>query len=281
MALIPPFSFNCVVALGIRDENRFIHWSGTGTLIGRLFKKTSPADGRYHVFIVTNKHILQGQSGLVVRFNPLADDPARDYDIPLLDKTGAPRWSEHPCKTLDVAVLGIDADFLAQENIRYEFFQSDNHLMTLKEMAASGVSEGDFVYALGFPMGIVDSDRQYVIARAGCIARIRDALEGHRQDFLIDAFIFPGNSGGPVLYKPEIISIGATQPVSKPGLLGIVSSYLSFKDTAVSRQTGHTRVVFEENSGLAVVVPIDFILETIESCFARMDIKEKNGLAPT
>ena len=86
--------------------------------------------------------------------------------------------------------------------------------------------------------------------------------------------IFPGNSGGPVINKPEVISIEGTSSVPSPYLIGIVSSYLTYTDTAVSKQTGQSRVVFEENSGLAVVIPADYILETIDLCFATANIKE-------
>ena len=277
MALIPPFSFNCVVAIGLRKspEHAPPRWVGTGTLVGRLFKKDENNQSQYHVFIVTNRHVIEDQPSMVIRFNPLGDDPAKDYDIPLFDKSGKRLWSEHPGKLMDVAVIGINADFLKAEGVSYDYFQSDNHLMTLPEMADNGVSEGDSIYVLGFPMGIVDQDRQFVIARSGIIARIRDTLEGHKKDFLVDAFVFPGNSGGPVLYKPEIISISGTKSVAKPALIGIVSGYMTYKDTAVSKQTGNTRVVFEENSGLAAVVPVDYILETIETCFSSLNIKEK------
>lgn len=277
MALIPPFSFNCVVAIGLRKSTEHAppRWVGTGTLVGRLFKKDENNPSQYHVFIVTNRHVIEDQPSMVIRFNPLGDDPAKDYDIPLFDKSGKRLWNEHPGKSVDVAVIGINADFLKTEGVSYDYFQSDNHLMTLPEMADNGVSEGDSIYVLGFPMGIVDQDRQFVIARSGIIARIRDTLEGRKKDFLVDAFVFPGNSGGPVLYKPEIISISGTKSVAKPALIGIVSGYMTYKDTAVSKQTGNTRVVFEENSGLAAVVPVDYILETIEACFSSLNIKEK------
>ena len=283
MALIPPFSFNCVVAIGIKKTAPHAppQWVGTGTLIGRLFNKTSNSKAQYHIFIVTNKHVIEDHASIVIRFNPLGNKPAKDYEIPLRDRSGKSLWNEHPSKGMDIAVIGINADFLIEEGVCYDFFQSDNHLMSLSEMSESGVSEGDFIYVLGFPMGIVDEDRQFVIARSGIIARLRDTLEGHKKDFLIDAFIFPGNSGGPVIYKPEIISVGGTKSVAKPSLIGIVSCYLTYKDVAVSQQTGHTRIIFEENSGLAAVVPVNFIMETIEACFSTLNIKEKQTVLPT
>ena len=274
MALIPPLYFNCVVALGKRESKKEINWIGTGTLVGRFFKNGSFNDNHYHIFIVTNRHVMENNSSLVVRFNPLSTHPAKDYDIPVINDSGKPTWKSHPNNDIDLAAICLDADFLRDEEIKYEYFHSDLHLMPLSQMANQGMSEGDFIYVLGFPMGIMAPDRQYVISRTGIIARLRDALEGTNKDFMIDSMIFPGNSGGPVINKPEVISIEGTSSVPSPYLIGIVSSYLTYTDTAVSKQTGQSRVVFEENSGLAVVIPADYILETIDLCFATANIKE-------
>ena len=274
MALIPPFYFNCVVALGKRETDGEIKWIGTGTLVGRLFEKAGNGLNRYHVFIVTNQHVLENNPSLVVRFNPLNAHSAKDFDIPLIGDSGQLVWKGHPDPEIDLAALCLDADFLRDEGVHYEYFQSNMHLMPIREMTRQGLSEGDFIYVLGFPMGIMAADRQYVISRTGIIARLRDTLEGTSRDFLIDSMVFPGNSGGPVINKTEIISISGTQSVPTPSLIGIVCSYLTYTDTALSQQTGKPRVVFEENSGLAVVIPTDYIMQTIDACFATANIKE-------
>ena len=53
-------------------------------------------------------------------------------------------------------------------------------------------------------------------------------------------------------------------------LLGIVSSYIPYADVAVSRQTGRPRITFEENSGLAKVVPIDMAKECCDAVIVAM-----------
>jgi S1-C subfamily serine protease len=280
MALIPRSYLNCVVTLGTRSSKGEVSWMGTGTLVGRLFQTGSNGQKRYHIFIITNRHVLADQSDLVVRFNPSSGSTAQNYDIPLYRKNGDPLWKGHSNPEIDIAAIGIDAEFLEERGAPYSFFQSDEHFMPTQEMSTLGVSEGDFVYVLGFPMGIASKLRHYVIARSGCIARIQPALTGDDNDFLIDAMIFPGNSGGPVIYKPEIISIGGTSSVTKPGLIGIVAGYLTYSDTAISQQTGQARIVFEENSGLAIIHPVDFVMETIEDTFQSADIKEKINTAP-
>ena len=75
----------------------------------------------------------------------------------------------------------------------------------------------------------------------------------------------PGTSGGPVINKPEIISITGTKSANQSNLIGIVKSYIPYQDIAVSKQTGRPRVIFEENSGLATVHPVDYIDEIIDA----------------
>ena len=125
------------------------------------------------------------------------------------------------------------------------------------------VSEGDGVYVLGYPMGLVDERLQYPVVRAGCIARIRDLLDGASEEFLVDAPVFPGNSGGPVILKPEIASVTGTKAAGRAMLIGVVKAYIPYEDIAISLQTKSPRVVFQENSGLSPVIPCDRILETI------------------
>lgn len=141
--------------------------------------------------------------------------------------------------------------------------------MYLSDMQADGVSEGDSIFVLGFPLGIVSAQSKHVISRSGSIARIRDVLANQESCFLIDANIFPGNSGGPVVTRPEISSIQGTQAINKAALVGIVKSYVPFKDIAISQQTGNPRVIFEENSGLAIVETTDNIKSTVELCYQQ------------
>ena len=62
--------------------------------------------------------------------------------------------------------------------------------------------EGDGVFVIGFPLGLVGDARNYPIVRYGVIARIQDWIRRHQDTFLVDAPAFPGNSGGPVVLKP-------------------------------------------------------------------------------
>jgi hypothetical protein len=98
------------------------------------------------------------------------------------------------------------------------------------------------------------------ILRKGIVAKTE------KDELLLDAFIFPGNSGGPALYSSFL---GAVLPIRVPGqlsgdfVIGLVDAYKPYQDVAISQQTGRPRVSFEENSGLAVIVPADAIIKLV------------------
>jgi hypothetical protein len=68
--------------------------------------------------------------------------------------------------------------------------------------------------------------------------------------------------------RPEVTAITGTAAHERAMVIGIVSSYLRYQDVAISPQTGNIRVVFEENSGLASVVPLDPVIEMARGVIA-------------
>lgn len=270
MALIPPFFIDCVVAIGIHiDNNGTIQkkWIGTGFLYAKFISvsEENPEESNYNVYLITNKHVLQNQKNIILRFNPQNGQEATDFPASLEDQDGNALWTGHPTPETDVAVLSINIQMIIATGMKYGIFKSDKDILTKQQLMDNEVSEGDFLYVLGFPMGMMPSDRQHVIVRSGIIARIRDLYEERSECFTIDSLVFPGNSGGPVVYKPELVSIQGTKPLKQAALIGIVKSYIPYRDVAISQQTQRPRVIFEENSGLANVETVDKIIETIEA----------------
>jgi S1-C subfamily serine protease len=262
MALIPSFFLDCVVAIGTINSSKDINWIATGFLYG-YFQEKQDKGNLYYVYLVTNRHVFENKNNIIIRFNSLMNNTAQEYSLNLVDN-GNKLW--YSCSDIqkDVAVIMLNAKKLRADGIQFSYFQDDNNVAKLDKLIELGISEGDLAYLLGFPMGIIGGDKNYVIVRNGSIARIQDLLNKVSNNFLIDAFVFPGNSGGPVILKPEVISIEGTKPQNSSYLIGIVTSYVPYRDVAVSKQTQQPRVIFEENSGLASVQPIDFVHEAIQ-----------------
>jgi len=263
MALIPTFFLDCVVAIGFENAEKERHYAATGFLYGKLIKQEGESKN-YRIFLVTNKHVFNDSKTAWLRFNPEGDEPAKEFEVLLMDSNNKQTWLVHPDPEVDLAIIGINAGFLSEQGIRFSFFRSDQHITTRAQATELGISEGDGVFVLGFPMGMIGEKRNFVIVKQGVIARIRDTLAGHTKEFLVDASIFPGNSGGPVVSRPEMIAIQGTKANGNASLLGVVSSYVPYQDVAISMQTKRPRIIFEENSGLASIVPVDYLLEIID-----------------
>lgn len=176
MALIPPFFLDCVVAIGIDDNEGKRQWIASGFLYGHFLSKIDETTHRYSVYLVTNRHVLDGQTVVYLRFNPKEGTPAREYT---LDFTTA-HSSNHPDLDIDLAIVQINPNVLKKDGIQFSYFYSDSVIADKKMLGDLGVTEGDFGYVLGFPLGLVGEQRSYVVARHGSIARIRDYLAGER-----------------------------------------------------------------------------------------------------
>lgn len=279
MAIIPNFFLNAVVALGIDGNDNQKCWIGTGFIVGRK-EKDSPTLSTY--YIVTNKHVIKNQTYIYVRFNSLGGTLVKDYRVDLYDKDGEPIFSAHPHHKTDVIAFQIRPQTLINDKSIWGAFDLDDHSLTLEQMQSTGVIEGNLVYALGFPMGKVEIIKA-PICRLGCISRVMDAfiMQNEYPTFLVDAQVFPGNSGGPIVSRPEQLSIEGTPSNNSANLIGILSEYIPYRETLYSLQTGNARMIQEENSGLTVVHPVDRIKEVVELEWERIEQQEANKRAIT
>lgn len=269
MAIIPNFFLNAVVALGIDGVDGEKHWIGTGFIVGRKEQDNQSLSTHY---IVTNKHVIKKQRYVYVRFNSLGGTLVKDYKVDLYDAKDTPVFSSHPNDKTDIIAFQILPQTLIKDKSIWGSFDLDEHSLMLEQMQSTGVEEGTLVYALGFPMDLVESIKA-PICRLGCISRVKDAflLKKGTPVYLVDAQTFPGNSGGPIVSRPECISIDGTTHNTSANLIGILSSYIPYRETLYSRQTGNARMIQEENSGLTVVHPVDRIKEVVELEWERIE----------
>lgn len=246
-------------------------WTATGFLYGHI----PPGQTQQgYVYLVTNRHVVEDVPLLYMRFNPAVEHSrAKHYGCPLLDRSGRPLWCGHPDPDIDVAVIPFDFPEMRVSERLSELMFSSQHTAYMVDRMRELVCEGDDVFILGFPLGAVGSFRNAPVVRRGCIAQVQELYSGHADSYLVDAEVFPGNSGGPVVLAPEVM-IPSDGPSVRPALIGIAYSYLAYQDVATSNQTGHARILFEENSGLTQVYPVDCIEETIAEHLSQTDTKK-------
>lgn len=278
-ALIPAEFINSVVALGEAPPgdpgqpvtDRWIT-RGTGFFYGYLVKNDpSPERREYELYLVTAKHVVTGYrssspSDLKIRINPNKPGSRGEvFSISYQPKPGESTWFFHPNTQIDIAAVRINHQLLKERDSQFAFFTNDQTSADRTKMRDLEVSAGDGVFVLGFPMNMAGAQKNYVIARQGSIARVNEMLDQASTTFMLDAFVFPGNSGGPAILKPELTSLSGTKNHPQALLIGLITSFHPYHDLAISQQTGRQRIIFEENSGLAEVLPVDFIDEAIQA----------------
>lgn len=118
MALLPPEFLDAVVAIGYETNGGERIWGASGFLYGR-FLGSRGDEKQYQIFLVTNRHVVQQQKIIWLRFNPEADEPAEEFPAPLVESSGQPKWLGHPDPSVDVAVLPINVQTLRARKIRY------------------------------------------------------------------------------------------------------------------------------------------------------------------
>lgn len=265
MSLLPPSFIDSVVAIG-NVENGITRWVASGFLYGAKEGTQTNADGTieptYSLWLVTNRHVSQMLTAPVIRFDATSLESSVVLELSRISL--AKSWTSHENLNFDVSVMRLNIDELKTVHSNISFFEEGKSSATLGELKDLGVHEGNGGFILGFPLGLVEGPKGSVIARKSSIARIRNAYENQSRIILIDGSVFPGNSGGPAVIHPEPIVIQGTSPITRAFLIGVVASYVPFRETAISTLTGRERMVFEENTGLTNVYSVDCIIETIQ-----------------
>lgn len=214
----------------------------TGFLVGfESGRKDENGNNLYHYFLVTNRHVFEGLNKVYLKFNHHTQG-TKHYPIELI-QNNKPIWRMHRDPSVDVAILHLNIPYLKGDQSSYKYFIDKDFIAYHDKFPELGISLGDEVFILGFPLGLVEQDKKFVIVKSGTIARLdeivlKDEKGNPLKGFLIDSSIFPGNSGGPVIIKPTNVTLSTTKAVNFPYVIGIISSYIPYKT---------------ENSGLTLV----------------------------
>ena len=263
MAIIPKVYLNSVVSIGVRDDAKTIRWIGTGFFVGR----ESGEEGQVIPFLVTNKHVFKAKDTVIIRMQKKGCDALEEVDFPLLNKDKSPRYVLHDMDDVDIAVMRINAQYIIDNKLEFPYIDIDNYAMSSFELRNSGAEEGSIVYMLGFPMGLVNVSSNNPISRMGCISRMSEAQINEQHNILVDIQNFPGNSGSPIITRPEFIAVGGSPSLQKSVLVGIVHSYIPYQENLINSQTKQVVEIRSENSGIANVHPVEYIRDIIDKIY--------------
>lgn len=247
---LPEDYLKTIVLFEIPDGKSNFVPHGTGVLI--QYKKV--------FFLATCKHVVCKPDGsfhkdLYATINK-KDGTTSRKKIDDVHKQHGLSWYFHDDPKVDLALSAISVD-LSLEDLKViseEIFED-----------FSNIPLGDDIFFLGYPLGlgVQNVPKLSPLVRIGVIA-----LKNSDKTFLLDANVYPGSSGSPVFYKPVLAqvkdgatNIGVTRPLK---FLGLVNSNISSLEEAISKMTGRTRTIFEDNAGLGTVQSASLIIEILE-----------------
>lgn len=215
---------------------------------------------------------------MFLRFND-NNGKAKLFKQDLKFPNGELRWLTHKNKGVDLALMNINPRALQDNFVEFSIF-NEEMFAKHKNFQSIGIEVGDEVYVLGFPMGIAGEIQNYPYVKLGIISRFDRELIKKSKAYLIDSSIFPGNSGSPVVLKPEVASLQGTTAISQIYLMGVISSYLPYEEKLYTHQTNPPSIVSleRENSGLSFVIPMEFVKEIFSRWKKQKKKLEKAGI---
>jgi hypothetical protein len=263
LALIPPEYVDAVVAIGKIKSTQF-EPIATGFFFGKFISKVNEQQSEYRIFLVTNKHVInESNANYGFRLDAKNENPANWFYLPA-KTNGSHSWFLHPDSLIDVAITPVPGVVSLNESHNLKFFRSESNTLSSDGMKEAGLTEGDEIFILGFPQKIVGEARNAVLVRQGCIARVRDLYMSESIDFYVDAPVFKGNSGGPVINKPQIVGIGDTPVVNNAYLIGILTKYISVTNRTRNELDVEQPNIYETFLDLGKVLPVEHIERAIQ-----------------
>ena len=175
--------------------------SGTGFILN--YVDPDSEDERSAPMLVTNRHVVE--SGIKIEF--FMTSKKKDEDAPEIGKIvnienteGDSIWTFHPDPEVDIAALLIGPllnNLKAQG--REVFFRGISSELLPSEEQLEDVDALEEVIFVGYPVGMYDQKNFTPIMRTGTTATPVQLDYQGKPAFLIDASVFPGSSGSPVM----------------------------------------------------------------------------------
>ena len=246
---------------------------GTGFIVDHKW-----ADDKTGPFLVTNKHVVQGTKAGRLTFT--ISDNSSEVQRPLMGKSTSVTvsevpwgWTGHPSEEVDVATLPL-APIVnhLREKGDTPFYKSIHTDIIPGQDALEDLDAVEEIMFVGYPSGIYDKVNNLPITRRGSTATPPSVDYEGKPVFLIDASVFQGSSGSPVLihdngsWRSRDGSLMSGQRLFLLGILGSVfyretDGTLTFEEIPATVQPV---VRTSQMIDLGIVYKARTIVETIE-----------------
>ena len=216
-----------------------------------------PNDAKGHkLMLISNKHVLLGSDisesdrKLIIHLNQKKDNGMPDlgntqqFNIDNFEY----RYYPHPNPDIDLACF--DVTEILSENVHFKYLDKAH----LNPIDYSKVASGSEVIFVGYPEDRYDTVNNLPLIRTGSIASMPDVDFNGRGQIVIDAQVFPGQSGSPVFVKSGY----------QPALLGVVFQTMVKDSQLQILPTNIPRIGVEQILGLGIVIKQKHVIELID-----------------
>ncbi len=264
-------------ARGQSVEKQIFAPIGTGALFGL------PSSGSKIPWLVTAKHVFVDPDSkwdpdvVRIRFAWFDKQSVEEYlGVEISLKVNGKRlWIPHPDPSVDLAAIPVSLSTEAAGRDSVDIIPGGNFA------AADDLFEGAPVLVFGYPGAVGQSFWTRALVRSGVIAWV-DPKSPTEAPLLIDALVFPGNSGGPVFRVPTgADKYGNFNVGGRPAFLGIVSQgrrqttpvSAGGKQIEMQGPQGAVSVVAEEWIGVGVIEPAARVMQLLNAAQAALQKK--------
>jgi hypothetical protein len=260
-----------LLRVGYLDNGTLMVASGTACFV--FYPDSRLGENRGFFYLVTNRHAVQPgiEDGhphraewMTIRLNRKGTEQvSTDERMP----TGADQqWYFPTNDSVDLAVFPLLPD-----QTKYDFAAIPTSVFATGDVVESQtITEGDTVLFTGYFYQFPGMKKFEPIVREGILAMIPyeeldTTLKKRGRIYLADVRAFQGNSGSPMIVNVGGLRNGHLTAGYDYRLLGIISGYYhEDSDLTLTVATTLTGTV-KENSGIAMVVPVDELKSILES----------------
>lgn len=178
--------------------------------------------------IITNKHVIAGAIKGKFHLTLSSDKGEPDHQNQVVFELDdfEKRWIQHPEPDIDLCIMPIAPLLLQARSSQKEiFYVPFNKELIPTEQQLGELMALEDILMVGYPNGIWDSKNNLPIFRRGTTATHPNFDYNGKKLFLIDASVYHGSSGSPVLLFNEgvyKIKNGALKAGDRIMLLGVV-----------------------------------------------------------
>jgi len=154
------------------------------------------------VFLVTNKHVVEGmQSSHLTFVKNRGGIPLIGETITLPFEDFGSKWIMHPDKDVDICLLPFSPYLNKIDREKTDgiyFMYIDDARVPTETDYSENLDAIEEICFVGYPNNVYDTHNCLPVVRTGTVASLLSVDFEGRPCFLVDASVFPGSSGSPV-----------------------------------------------------------------------------------